>query len=416
MALQKAKQTALEEAGTYVQSYTKTLNQDLTTDEIQTIAGGVLQVAVLDKTRTLMNEGLRVSIKIKATVTTDKMEELASRIKGKNVAEEYIKLQTEYARLSRELKLWKQNAAKAPQGPERNSVLDQIREGEKAFARMQQSEAAFFERLASGQALMDTARNARTQIDSLIETIKDHAHVIEIGTVGAHEEKSSDKWFPWGNWPLADEVATLTIPVTMKVSDRLLSAISQTVVSLGGRNALIAHVGDSRGRNITVTFMVPRADAAYVTQRGHPLYFEDSVYREAPFAKVTELLPGTSLAPSGNQSLNQYFYKQLLPPRVPVIELILQGGETYSCTVPTIVNRIFSAKSSLLNNRYDIYLDRSSDTPIADSAILLTEGMKFSVEVLLSAKRAEQLDRVVGRFEKEEDAPRQMCRIIVEHF
>ena len=47
MALQRAKQTALEEAGTYVQSYTKSVNQDLTKDEIQTLTGGVMQVEVL---------------------------------------------------------------------------------------------------------------------------------------------------------------------------------------------------------------------------------------------------------------------------------------------------------------------------------------------------------------------------------
>lgn len=34
MALRQAKQFAIEEAGTYVESYTKTLNQDLTKEEI----------------------------------------------------------------------------------------------------------------------------------------------------------------------------------------------------------------------------------------------------------------------------------------------------------------------------------------------------------------------------------------------
>jgi hypothetical protein len=89
MVLQKAKQTALEQAGTYVESYTKIQNYDLTAEEIQTIAGGVLEVEILDKRRALVADGLRFSIKIKATVTTDKMEELARRIKGKNIAQEY---------------------------------------------------------------------------------------------------------------------------------------------------------------------------------------------------------------------------------------------------------------------------------------------------------------------------------------
>lgn len=56
MALQKAKKIALEQAGTYVESYTKIQNLDLTTEEIQTIAGGVLQVGILEKKRSLVGE------------------------------------------------------------------------------------------------------------------------------------------------------------------------------------------------------------------------------------------------------------------------------------------------------------------------------------------------------------------------
>jgi hypothetical protein len=175
--LQKAKQTALEEAGTYVQSYTKVQNLNLTADEIQTIAGGVLQVEVLEKTRSLVSDGLRFYTKIKATVTTEKMEELARRIKGKNVAEEYQKLQAEYARLSRELEGWKKRAAKTPQGPERNAALAEIRESEKAFAQVQKSEADLFQRLVSGEDLMQKARVAKYKVDGLLETIT-HRSVI----------------------------------------------------------------------------------------------------------------------------------------------------------------------------------------------------------------------------------------------
>lgn len=56
MVLQKAKQMALEEAGTYVESYTRVQNLDLTSDEIRTIAGGVLQVEVLEKNRSLVGQ------------------------------------------------------------------------------------------------------------------------------------------------------------------------------------------------------------------------------------------------------------------------------------------------------------------------------------------------------------------------
>lgn len=82
---------------------------------------------ILEKTRALVGEGLRFYTKIKATVTTDKMEELAQRIKGMNVAQEYKKLQSEYARLSRELEEMKQIAAKATASNERQLALERIK-------------------------------------------------------------------------------------------------------------------------------------------------------------------------------------------------------------------------------------------------------------------------------------------------
>jgi hypothetical protein len=185
--LQRAKQVALEQAGTYVESYTKVQNLNLTTEEIQTLAGGVMTIEVLDKSRALVGDGLKLSIKIKATVTTDKMEELAQRIKGKNVAGEYQKLQAEYARLSREVETWKQLAAKTPVGPEREAALDQIREREQAFARTQQNEEALFQHLVSGQVLVAVAEslNKKALVDRLIESIKRDGYVIEIGQIRA---------------------------------------------------------------------------------------------------------------------------------------------------------------------------------------------------------------------------------------
>ena len=86
MVLQKAKQTALEQAGTYVESYTQVRNLDVAVDEIKTIAGGVLETDVIQKDRTILKEGgERFYIKIRARVTTDKIEDLARRIKGRNV-------------------------------------------------------------------------------------------------------------------------------------------------------------------------------------------------------------------------------------------------------------------------------------------------------------------------------------------
>ena len=418
-ALQKAKQTALEEAGTYVQSYTKVQNLDLTTEEIQTIAGGVLQVEVLEKTRSLVADGLRFYTKIKATVTTEKMEELARRIKGKNVAAEYQKLQAEYARLSRELESWKQRAAKIPQGPERDAALAEIRESEKAFVRVQQSETDLFQRLVSGQDLMHTARVAKYKVDGLLDTIKNNAHVIEVGEVTAHTEKSSVKWFPWGNWPLADQVATINVPITIRVSEELLTVLSETAGSLGGRKLFVSNERFLTGTNLKLTYVVPAAVAEYVVdKRWGPFsrYLNDGYRRD--FARVEHASAGISLVPSENQNLNQYFYQRCCTSRVPVIEFVLQGGKNFSCTVPTIVNRIVSTVAGG-GSRYSAYLWHSSlmyPSSASDSVILLTGPVKLFVEFQLSGERAEQLERVMGRFETMDDSPSNTCRIILEDF
>ena len=222
MALQKAKQMALEQAGTYVESYTKVQNYQLTADEIQTIAGGVLQVEVLDKTRTLVGDGLKFFAKIKATVTTDKVSELAERIKGKNVAEEYAQLQAEYTRLHHELETWKKRAAKAPQGHEREAALSQIREGEKAFALAQKREDALFQRLVSGAQLVAQAKNDKDVVDELLQTIVTSGYLVAIGEMQAVAV------------PGEPDMLALNVPLTIRISETLTEAMSQVARALGG--------------------------------------------------------------------------------------------------------------------------------------------------------------------------------------
>ena len=222
MVLQKAKQMALEQAGTYVETYTKVQNLQLTTEEIQIIAGGVLEVQVLEKKRTLVGDGLQFFIKIKATVTTDKVAELAQRIKGKNVAEEYKKLQGDYARLTKEIESWKQFIAKTPSGPEREAALDQIREHEKVFASVQKNESALFQRLVTGETLVSAALNTEALVDQLVHIIIEEGQLVEVGKATAHTVASKPGQF------------RLTIPMTLRISDSLMPALSNAVGKLNG--------------------------------------------------------------------------------------------------------------------------------------------------------------------------------------
>lgn len=222
MALQKAKQIALEQAGTYVESYTKVQNYNLTSEEIQTIAGGVLQVEVLDKGRTLIGEGLRFYIKIKATVTTDKMEELAQRIKGKNVGEEYKKLQEDYARLNKEIEGWKQLIAKTPSGPEREAALDQIREREKAFSAVQKIENAFFQRLVTGEVLVSQGLNEQGVVDRLFQRILEDDQVITVG---------QPKVLPLSK---NSGQSSIVVPLTLTSSPSIVMAAKESARTLAG--------------------------------------------------------------------------------------------------------------------------------------------------------------------------------------
>jgi len=58
-ALLNAKRIALEQAGTYVESYSKVKNFQLTEDEVKVLASGTIEVTILDKKTTIVGDGFR---------------------------------------------------------------------------------------------------------------------------------------------------------------------------------------------------------------------------------------------------------------------------------------------------------------------------------------------------------------------
>jgi len=240
MVLQKAKQMALEQAGTYVESYSKTQNLDLTTEEIQTITGGVLQTEVLKKSRTVVGDGVRFDLKIKATVTTDKMEELAQQVRAKDVAGEYKKLRDQYALLTKEIEILKQEIARRPQGAEREAALEKIREYEKAFGTVQKDEGALFQRLVRGDALVAEALNGRAIVEELVKTIIREGQIIELGEPKVHP--STDK----------SGLFKVIVPVNLRISDTLIPLMSKVVLKLNGtiRPGVDIDTADPPGRNM----------------------------------------------------------------------------------------------------------------------------------------------------------------------
>jgi hypothetical protein len=333
MALQKAKQTALEQAGTYVESYTKIQNLDLTTEEIQIIAGGVLEVEVLEKNRVLVADALRFYVKINATVTTDKMVELANRIKGKNIAQEYDRLLKDHARLNKELESLKAIVAKTSQGPERESALARTLEQERALTELQRSEKVFFKRLLAGETLVRQARDERTTVDQLMQTIRDQGHIVEIG-----KPVTSVK---------SQALLEVELPITVSSPKGLLESIRGVVISLEGmlypvpeRGGILTPKGWLSKPAPRITYLVPHAMNEQLEFRGAHQFSQK--YGEK----------GDMFRPSLTDEAGRVYKRQL---RGTMIRLSFSDGSEQTCRAPFVVTRLipvdeyFGTLSSMVN-------------------------------------------------------------------
>jgi tetratricopeptide (TPR) repeat protein len=132
-ALLQAKRVAIEQAGTYIESYSKVKNFQLTHDEIQVLASGVMEVTILDKKRTIVGDGVNFWVKIKAKVSTDEIGEMARKVKEKSVVEEYKRLQRDYENLADEFALLKKQLKEAKYVAEKRQVETKIAYSERRF-------------------------------------------------------------------------------------------------------------------------------------------------------------------------------------------------------------------------------------------------------------------------------------------
>nr|MBI3613701.1 tetratricopeptide repeat protein [Nitrospirota bacterium] len=124
---------AVEQAGTYVESYSKIKNLQLTEDEIQVLASGLMEVTILDKKRSIAGDGFNFSVKIRAIVHPDKMEEMAKRVKEKSVVGDYKKVQEAYDKSQKEIEALKHQLTQAKNDKEKNRVEARITDAERSF-------------------------------------------------------------------------------------------------------------------------------------------------------------------------------------------------------------------------------------------------------------------------------------------
>jgi tetratricopeptide (TPR) repeat protein len=132
-ALLNAKRIALEQAGTYIESYSKVKNFQLVEDEVKVLTAGMIEVTILDKKRTIVGDGFRFWVKIKAKVKLDKMEDMAKTVKEKSIIEDYKKIQREYEKNQREMEKLKKELAMAQEETAKKKVETRIAAEEKLF-------------------------------------------------------------------------------------------------------------------------------------------------------------------------------------------------------------------------------------------------------------------------------------------
>ena len=185
--LQEAKRQALEQAGTYVQVYTRLKNFSLTDAEITTVAGGLIQVIVLDSHRKLLNDGLQFSTKIEAKIRTDNIEAFVKKIRDRNIADQYVELQQNYQRLKREVDELKKNMVSPQDTEKREALLDQLRKKEQTFVEVIREESRFFRHLEGGQLFSKALRqlnqkqNEREMINTLVDNIIARGFEVKVG-------------------------------------------------------------------------------------------------------------------------------------------------------------------------------------------------------------------------------------------
>jgi len=136
-ALFNAKRVAIEQAGTYIESYSKVKNFQLAHDEIQMLASGVMEVIILQQKRSIIEDGFKFWVKIKATLSTDKIEEMAKRIKDKSSTEDYRgdlkQLQESYEKLTRDFEILKNQLKEAKSEKEKQQIETKITGSERLF-------------------------------------------------------------------------------------------------------------------------------------------------------------------------------------------------------------------------------------------------------------------------------------------
>jgi len=132
-AVEQAKRDAVEQAGTYVKSYSCVKNFEITEDEIEVLASGMMEITILDKKRTVDAGAVKFWVKLKATVEPDKIDVIMERIRDEGIGQEYKQIKDAYDKSRAELAKLKEQLAAAKAEPERKEIIGKLSVQENRF-------------------------------------------------------------------------------------------------------------------------------------------------------------------------------------------------------------------------------------------------------------------------------------------
>jgi tetratricopeptide (TPR) repeat protein len=147
LALMEAKRIALEKAGTYIESISEVRNYQLTKDQINSLAAGIMSVEVLKEDWKMFGESMVLLISIRATIDTsnlktrvEAMQDVQGSVSNKEVQTQIAALQKELAEMKAQQATMKEKAAPKPEIKERHdgimkkmSALEYLEDGHAAL-------------------------------------------------------------------------------------------------------------------------------------------------------------------------------------------------------------------------------------------------------------------------------------------
>lgn len=143
-AIQEAKRHAVEQAGTYLESFTEVQNMQLTRDEIRVFASGIVQTTVIEQKRTLgNNDSLRFYVKVRCLVDSDSIQTMRSKLQDKSSLETLKKVQADYDRSQQEIADLKAQLAQAKTEQNRRAIESRISQNEQSFTANQWFEKGY---------------------------------------------------------------------------------------------------------------------------------------------------------------------------------------------------------------------------------------------------------------------------------